>query len=119
MNNSNVLDIDRFFIGIMFIISAIVKIFTLDSQVNLFTSLDASYTMYIVIISIFVELLARIMFIAGYKIKFIIIVLILFLIGNTMMASSKFDTDIAFVIYKKNIAILGGLLAILHIYTKK
>ena len=117
--NNNVLAIARFFIGIMFIVSAIVKIFTLDVQVNLFTLLDASFTMYIVIISILVELLAGIMFIVGYKVKFIIIVLVLFLIGNTIMAPSKFDTDIALIIYKKNIAILGGLLAILHIYTKK
>jgi len=52
------------------------------------------------------------MLIIRYKTKLAIIVLLMFLIGNTIMVQYKFTDEFQYIIYKKNLAILGGLIAI-------
>ena len=58
------------------------------------------------------------MLIIGYKTKLAIIVLIMFLIGNTIMIPYKFFGHFQYIIYKKNLAILGGLIALLYLTIK-
>lgn len=108
----------RICIASMFVISASMKIFTFETQLTLYQSFN-EYTSYAIILSILVEIVLSIMLVAEYKIKFVIIFLIFFLLGNTIMASSKFDEDIIYIIYKKNLAIFGGLIALFSHYVKK
>lgn len=102
----------RFLIASMFLTSAFIKIFTLDIQVGLFNASDSKLFLFLVVISIIIEIVFSIMLIIDYKIKLAIIALIIFLIANTIMVPYKFPDTFQVIIYKKNLAILGGLIVL-------
>jgi len=102
----------RFFMASMFLISACTKLFTLDIQINLFNNGHIKITLFFIILSIILEIIFSIMLIMGYKTKLAIMVLLMFLIGNTIMVQYKFTDEFQYIIYKKNLAIFGGLIAV-------
>lgn len=108
----------RFFIASMFLISAVLKLFTLDIQVNLYHGDNSNIIYIFIILSIIIEIIFSIMLIIGYKTKLAIIILIMFLIGNTMMIPHKFSGHFQYIIYKKNLAIFGGLIALFYLTIK-
>ncbi len=67
------------------------------------------------------EMTLCLMVVMNYKPELAMIGLILFLIGNTAAAPTKFGIDayVLLSIWKKNIAILGGLLLLFAIKTKE
>jgi putative oxidoreductase len=103
----------------MFIISAISKIQNIDIQIHYYPNLNTSLIYYLIIISIVIEITVAMMLIIEYKTNLAIIILLMFLMGNTIMAPSKYSEIFVLVIYKKNLAIFGGLLALLNFYVTK
>lgn len=113
MNETYVFFFARFFIASMFLISAILKLFTFNLQMNLYHFDNMSIGISLIIISIIVEIIFASMLIIGYKTKLAIIILLMFLIGNTIMAPYKFTGHFQYIVYKKNLAIFGGLISLL------
>lgn len=112
MKETYMLFFARFFIASMFFISASIKIFTFDSQIILINNPDNYILKISVIISIAVELFFSLMLLINYKTKLAIIILTIFLIGNTIMIPYRFPDLFQVIIFKKNLAILGGMIAL-------
>jgi len=119
MKETYMLFFARFFIASMFFISASIKIFTFDSQIILISNPDNYILKIYVIISIAVELFFSLMLLIDYKTKLAIIILTIFLLGNTIMIPYKFPDLFQVTIYKKNLAILGGMIALFLMNLKK
>lgn len=112
MKETYMLFFARFFIASMFFISASIKIFTFDSQIILINNPDNYILKISVIISIAVELFFSLMLLINYKTKLAIIILTIFLIANTIMIPYRFPDLFQVIIFKKNLAILGGMIAL-------
>ncbi len=100
-----------------FFISAFYKLTHLFSEQKVY----AGIPLWMIALGALLEMTLCLMVVINYKPKLAIIGLILFLIGNTVAAPTKFGMDayVLLSIWKKNIAILGGLLLLFGIKTKE
>jgi len=100
-----------------FFISAVYKLTHLLAEQKVYTSLP----LWAIALGALLEMTLCLMIVMNYKPKLAIIGLILFLAGNTAAAPAKFGMDayVLLSIWKKNIAILGGLLLLFAMKTKE
>jgi len=100
-----------------FFISAFYKLTHLLAEQKVYTGIP----LWMIALGALLEMTLCLMVVINYKPKLAMIGLILFLIGNTAAAPTKFGMDayVLLSIWKKNISILGGLLLLFAIKTKE
>ncbi len=100
-----------------FFISAFYKLTHLLLEQKVYTGIP----LWMIASGALLEMTLCLMVVINYKPKLAIMGLILFLIGNTAAAPTKFGMNayVLLSIWKKNIAILGGLLLLFAIKTKE
>ena len=102
--------LSRFMIAFIFIYASLNKFINFQTQTQILSNLDIPYAAAVTAILALIELIAAVFFILRYNIELSVLILILFLIGNTFMIPIKYPEIVINLLYMKNLSILGGLL---------
>lgn len=104
--------LSRLLISMIFIISGLGKIFDPAATTGYMKSVGMPAVGFFLIMAIIFELGGGISVLIGYKAQLGALALIVFLIPTTLIFHTNFSDQIQMIMFMKNLAILGALIAI-------
>ena len=102
----------RIFLSLIFLMAAVNQIVNFAGTQQYMASFGMPATGFLLICAILLELSGSVLLILGYRLRWGVALLILFLIPATLIFHTKFSDPFQIIQFEKNLAILGGLLVL-------
>lgn len=100
----------RIFLSLIFLMASVNQIGNFSGTQQYMASFGMPATGFLLVCAILLELSGSVLLILGYRVKWGVVLLILFLIPATVIFHTKFPDPFQIIQFQKNLAILGGLL---------
>ena len=100
----------RIFLSLIFLMAAVNQIVNFPGTQQYMASFGMPATGFLLICAILLELSGSVLLILGYRLRWGVALLILFLFPATLIFHTKFSDPFQIIQFEKNLAILGGLL---------
>lgn len=106
--------IARILLCFIFFVAGISKITNFTGSQQYMTEYHVPLTSILLVIAILIEILCGLSLLLGFKVRWGSIILVIYMVIVTLIFHTKFSDPIQFIMFQKNLAIIGGLLLIFH-----
>lgn len=106
--------IARILLCFVFIVAGIGKITNFAGSQQYMSTHGMPATGVLLVIALLIEILCGLSILLGFKARWGSIILAVYLVVVTLIFHTKFSDPLQFIMFQKNLAIIGGLLLILH-----
>lgn len=106
--------IARILLCFIFIVAGVSKITNFAGSQQYMTAYHVPVAAVLLVIAILIEILCGLSILLGFKARWGSIILVIYMVIITLIFHAKFSDPMMFVMFQKNLAIIGGLLLIFH-----